>query len=278
MPKNYLKKFLCLILSCCMMLSLSSCGTNDTSINDVKSSISSSKDDSIADNEGGITKTNKFGSKDHSSTDTKDTENSKDTDNTDKSEDIDENQETKDLSVSYSDKEKYNDSENSLYETEENADENNDNSSYNAEIDDKIDNAKHLCTITIDCTNALNSDKLKSSMRKVLPSDGIIYSNSYEFSDGDSVFDVLYAVTKNHGIPMEFSSSAVYGSKYIEGINSLYEFDCGELSGWKYSVNGTVPNYGCDQYKINNNDKIIFYYVTKWGEWLWKTSFQDFTL
>lgn len=33
----------------------------------------------------------------------------------------------------------------------------------------------------------------------------------------------------------------MYNSAYIEGINNLYEFDCGELSGWMYKVNGLVP-------------------------------------
>ena len=37
---------------------------------------------------------------------------------------------------------------------------------------------------------------------------------------------------------------SMYNSVYIEGINNLYEFDCGELSGWMYKVNGWFPNYG----------------------------------
>ena len=37
----------------------------------------------------------------------------------------------------------------------------------------------------------------------------------------------------------------MYNSAHIEGINNLYEFDCGELSGWMYKVNGWFPNYGC---------------------------------
>ena len=49
------------------------------------------------------------------------------------------------------------------------------------------------------------------------------------------------------------------------GINNLYEFDCGQGSGWMYSVNGVFPNYGCSSYKPANNDKIAFRYTCELG-------------
>ncbi len=30
-------------------------------------------------------------------------------------------------------------------------------------------------------------------------------------------------------------------SVYVEGINNIYEFSCGEQSGWMYEVNGVYP-------------------------------------
>lgn len=42
----------------------------------------------------------------------------------------------------------------------------------------------------------------------------------------------------------------MYNSAYIEGINNLYEFDCGSLSGWMYKVNEWFPNYGCSRYVL----------------------------
>ena len=54
--------------------------------------------------------------------------------------------------------------------------------------------------------------------------------------------------------------TAVYNSAYIEGIGNLYEFDCGERSGWKYSVNGEVPRVGCSGVKVKPSDKIVFFY------------------
>lgn len=52
-----------------------------------------------------------------------------------------------------------------------------------------------------------------------------------EFTEGESVHDVLQRVCKEAGIQMESSFTPAYNSAYVEGINNLYEFDCGELSG-----------------------------------------------
>ena len=53
----------------------------------------------------------------------------------------------------------------------------------------------------------------------------------------------------------------IYNSAYIESIGNLYEFDCGEVSGWMYKVNGTVPMISCGKYKMDNGDNLVFYYV-----------------
>ena len=58
----------------------------------------------------------------------------------------------------------------------------------------------------------------------------------------------------------------MYNSHYIEGINNLYEFDCGELSGWMYSVNGWYPNYGCSRYQVQDGDVIEWHYTCDLGE------------
>ena len=45
---------------------------------------------------------------------------------------------------------------------------------------------------------------------------------------------------------------------YIQGINNLYEFDCGAQSGWMYKVNGWFPNYGCSKYTLEDGDDIVW--------------------
>ena len=53
----------------------------------------------------------------------------------------------------------------------------------------------------------------------------------------------------------------MYDSYYIEGINNLYEFDCGSESGWMYKVNGWFPNYGCSAYPLKDGDVIVWCYT-----------------
>ena len=62
-------------------------------------------------------------------------------------------------------------------------------------------------------------------------------------------------------IQIEYSWTPMYDSYYIEGINHLYEFDCGEQSGWMYKVNEWFPNYGCSSYEVGDGDVIVWCYT-----------------
>ena len=117
---------------------------------------------------------------------------------------------------------------------------------------------KLACSFSISCATVLdNIDRLASEKRLLIPSDGILYDReNVSLSEGDTVFDVLLHEMTAAGIHMEFVKTPLYGNVYIEGIGNLYEFDCGELSGWMYRVNGVFPNYGCDGYKLSPGDKV----------------------
>ena len=64
---------------------------------------------------------------------------------------------------------------------------------------------------------------------------------------------------------LEFENTPIYNSAYIEGIGNLYEFDCGELSGWMYQVNGWFPNYGCSRYQLKEGDQVQWVYTCDLG-------------
>ena len=119
------------------------------------------------------------------------------------------------------------------------------------------------CTISIRCKTILgNMDKLKEGKNRYVPSNGVILAtSSVEFRDGETAYDVTKRACSATGIQIEASYSPVYGSYYVEGINHLYEFDCGEMSGWLYRVNGWTPNYGCSEYKLKNGDSIVWDYT-----------------
>ncbi|MEG1783144.1 MAG: DUF4430 domain-containing protein, partial [Oscillospiraceae bacterium] len=86
-----------------------------------------------------------------------------------------------------------------------------------------------------------------------------------EINEGETAYDVLFNICKNHGIQLECSWTPLYDSYYIEGINQLYPFDCGEGSGWVYRVNGWSPNYGISSCKLSNGDILNFAYTCDYG-------------
>lgn len=123
------------------------------------------------------------------------------------------------------------------------------------------------CTLYIDCKTILeNMDQLDEDKRELIPADGVILGEvTVGFNEGESVFDILSREMCARKIHMESSFTPVYDSAYIEGINNIYEFDCGPMSGWEYSVNGVFPNYGCSQYKPADGDVIRFLYTCDLG-------------
>lgn len=126
---------------------------------------------------------------------------------------------------------------------------------------------KHTCTLLIECSAIINNiDDFDEAKREIIPKNGIILDEKeVEFSEGESVFDILKRETQKNNIHMEFSFTPLYNSSYIEGIANIYEFDCGELSGWMYSVNGWFPNYGVSRYKVSDGDNIEFHYTCDLG-------------
>ena len=129
--------------------------------------------------------------------------------------------------------------------------------------EDKVE----TCTISIHCTTILdNMDRFNMDKIDVLPVDGVILpKKTVEFHPGESVFDILNRETKASKIHMESSFTPAYNSAYVMGIHNLYEFDCGELSGWMYKVNGWFPNYGCSRYEIKPGDSIEWVYTCDLG-------------
>ena len=135
--------------------------------------------------------------------------------------------------------------------------------------DQEVDKKKtYTCTFSIECSTILNNlSDLDPDKRELIPSNGVILApTKVTFYEGESVFDVLQRVCKEKGIHMESSWTPIYNSAYIEGIHNLYEFDCGELSGWMYRVNGWYPNYGCSRYQLVDGEKVEFRYTCDLGK------------
>lgn len=121
----------------------------------------------------------------------------------------------------------------------------------------------NVCTITIVCDTILNNlDNLEEEKAPYVPKDAVILPKTQvSFAEGDTVFEVLQKVCAAADLQIEYSWTPMYNSYYIEGINHLYEFDCGNESGWMYKVNEWFPNYGCSAYTLKNGDDIVWCYT-----------------
>lgn len=125
----------------------------------------------------------------------------------------------------------------------------------------------YYCTFSISCATILNNmEYLNPEKEQCVPADGwILYPQTVAFSAGQNVYDVLSQICMENGIHMEASFTPMYNSVYVEGINNLYEFDCGQMSGWMYKVNEWFPNYGASRYVLQDGDVCCWVYTCDLG-------------
>lgn len=121
----------------------------------------------------------------------------------------------------------------------------------------------YSCTISISCSTILNNiENCKANKVDIVPQDGwILKPLKVDFTEGETVFDVLQRTCRENNIQMESNFNPIYSSAYIEGIANIYEFDVGQLSGWQYSVDGDFPNFGCSLYKLKDGQNIKWLYT-----------------
>ena len=111
-----------------------------------------------------------------------------------------------------------------------------------------------------------NLGKLSDGKAALVPADGTLLERTVlTFEPGESVFDVFSRCLREQGIHFEYVDAKAYGTAYIEGIGNLYEFDCGEQSGWLFFVNGISPGMGCSAYPVADGDEIVFAYTCDFG-------------
>ena len=124
-------------------------------------------------------------------------------------------------------------------------------------------------TLSIDCKLALQQKEMLNNRQIELIGDGVILEESeFLLEEGSSVYDLLVDATRVNKIQMEYQGSEgnIYNSIYIQGINYLYEFDCGDTSGWIYLVNGEQTNKGCSEYTLSDGDKVCWVYSLNLGQ------------
>ncbi|MDF2841875.1 MAG: hypothetical protein K0R00_301 [Herbinix sp.] len=129
---------------------------------------------------------------------------------------------------------------------------------------DTIEEGDYTVCVSIRCDTVVDKKAVD-----YIPNDGIILEKcEYKLNDGDSVFDILLRVTQQNKIQLEYcgSKSDSINTVYIKGMNQLYEYDFGELSGWMYRVNGEFPGVGCADYYLSDGDIIEWFYTCDLGK------------
>lgn len=130
-----------------------------------------------------------------------------------------------------------------------------------ADSAEKKDNKEHAeepqkrkitVSFSITCKNAVDYG------RSDIPQSGyFIRPEEYTGKEGITVFDVLEAECKSHGIELTYKDKY-----YIQGIGGLKEKECGGGSGWMYRVNGVAPHKAAVGYYLKDGDVVEWYYVT----------------
>ena len=102
--------------------------------------------------------------------------------------------------------------------------------------------------------------------RLTVSPDGVnewLTATGYTLAEGSTAYDLITKALEAAGM------SCVGADKnYITAVSkngtTLANLDKGPNSGWLYSVNGTVPNVGIQDYILKNGDSVKLYYVEDW--------------
>jgi len=115
--------------------------------------------------------------------------------------------------------------------------------------DDGIDEVKPADSNPLPVTITINGPE----------DEGVIYTGNYTYKENMTVMSLLIDIHETEGLLLDYSGSG--DATYINGIDNLYEFDYGPLSGWLYGVNGTFPLKSVGAFQLSPGDEVTFYYT-----------------
>lgn len=114
-------------------------------------------------------------------------------------------------------------------------------------------------TVSVGCETLIGKS---DSDKDYIPSDGIVLAPTpVGICENDTVYDVLVRAARENSMQTDISAAG-----YVRGLNYIYEFDFGPLSGWIYRVNGVTASVGCAEYKLSNGDAVQWLYSCDMGE------------
>lgn len=131
---------------------------------------------------------------------------------------------------------------------------------YLEHIDDITEDSQTVF-LSINCSTVLdNAEKLDKGLERYVGNGEILPKTEYVLREKDTAYDLLLRAVRYNKIQLEHKENG-----YIMGINYLYEFSCGELSGWMYRVNGEFPTVSCADYVLSDGDYVEWVYTCDLG-------------
>lgn len=120
-------------------------------------------------------------------------------------------------------------------------------------------------TVAVECKTLCDSPEVvPKELKEYIPPNGeLLPQAEYPIYAGETVFSLLKRVAKQEKLPLEYSETS---GAYVEGIGYLYEFACGELSGWIYAVNGEQAEVACSDHQLSDGDVIVWSYTLELGQ------------
>ena len=120
-------------------------------------------------------------------------------------------------------------------------------------------------TVSITCDWLLDHlDQTPDGVEQLIPKDGVLLAPvTVTVPAGSNAFDVLDQVCKEKNLPVDRVKKAM--GTYVRAIGAIYERYAGDASGWKYQVNGVLPNIASSAYILQDGDEIIWLYTTEAG-------------
>jgi len=111
-----------------------------------------------------------------------------------------------------------------------------------------------------------NKDKLNKDKIEFVPENGyIIEEETLDLREGDTPYDILLKLAKERNIKVETAGNTGTPGRYVKAINNLNPGDCGEMSGWVYTVNKEYANEAANEYIIKDGDVVEWVYTCDMG-------------
>lgn len=117
-----------------------------------------------------------------------------------------------------------------------------------------------VCSVMVSGSTVLGRS---SADNYEMEGDGTLFSNyEAEIREGDTAFSILERELVLNSILVEYN---ITDSVRVTSVGGLREGDFGEMSGWKYKVNGIFLDVPADQYVVKAGDVVEWVYTCDGG-------------